>query len=397
MDESLKHFPIKDFHRLRAMRPNTVEPLELTVPEKSFAVLLYEEGDEQELPLLRLEVRLKKNDPNGKEGPVQMIWNSTLRVFKLKVVGIDEATDSERERFLEARNLELERRQKAAEENNVDHADKPDQQNLTPEERRFRKDQRKREYEQRVRKEQQEMGMDEWTRQKRQKEEAFYQQKRLQTLAKLSETGKLIIDGNVGMDVDVAHLGWFGILSPRATMIKAFAPNTGVRVSCHPSLALPKKWGSYDKPMHDVNDDQDEGKATSQINDFNFEADSEDNGDYLGEDFDNNFDFDEDYNDEMSYDVDMFDDPYGGLEEDQEGSPNFRYVRGSKSPFHSPYGDEEDEDSTEKDPWAKYSGPNIGWKFDDDLRFSKNKKLKEGWNPIPKSEKETLKDTSMPK
>lgn len=388
MDESLKHFPIKDFNRIRAMRPSTIEPLELVVEEKSFSVLLYEDGDEQELPLLRIEVRLKKDDPDGQEGPVKMIWNSTLKIFKLVVVGIDEAIDGEKERFLQARELELQRRQAAQAESNPEQS-----QQLTPEERIQRKEEKRRLYEERVQQEQLEMGMAKWKEEQRKKLDAHYQQKRLKTLAKLSETGKLIIDGNVGMDVDVAHLGWFGILSPRATMIKAFAPNTGVRVSCHPSLALPKKWGSYNLPKDDSKTEETEEEQQARDEDFKFEDDPQGEGNYLDDSFDDDFDDDDDVRedfDEEAFADDMFGyDPLGEYadykelrEEEANATPNFRYVRGSKNP----YGNDgsEEEDNTAKHPWEKYSGRNVGWQYDEDLRFSKNTKLKEGWNPIPK-------------
>jgi hypothetical protein len=402
VDESLKHFPIKNFSRLRAMRPQTIQPVEITVPEKSFAVLLFEEGDEQELPLLRLEVRLKKNDPNGKEGPVNMIWNSTLRVFHLKVVGIDEALGMEKERYMEAREIEIEDRRK--DQHAVEVADT---QNLTKEEREQRKERKKQEYLQRLREEQREMGMTAWKELDEERNKATYVRNRLKTLAKLSEVGTLVVDGNVGMDVDIAHLGWFGILSPRSTMIKAYAPNTGVRVTCHPSLALPKKWGSYDKPKDtsvkgksadEGAKDKDKRSTRARANeDVSFEAGSDDDEDDLGaDDFDDDFDdeFDEDLDfgdDEGDEDEDfgagdMYDSPYSDDVEERGGS-SFRYVRGSRNPFQS-FDVEEDADGKPKDPWGKYSGENVGWQYDEDVRFSKNPNIKEGWNLIPKTEEE---------
>jgi hypothetical protein len=336
-----------------------------------------------------------------------LIWNSTLPVFHLKVNGIDDAIGTEKERFMEAKEMELEERKKRQEQEQQSAAtEETDVSHLSKEERDQRRERRRREYEERVRQEQKEMGMKKWKELDEEKRKVTYLRNRLRTLAKLSEVGTLVIGSNVGMDVDIAHLGWFGILSPRATMIKAFAPNTGVRVTCHPSLALPKKWGSFDKPRDEnvqakgsKSNKGTKAKGTRRSGggggddvDLNFEDGFDEETGYLGDDFDDDFDDDMDFDEEEGDDDEslfgggMYDSPYTeDMDGGADGGSSFRYVRGSRNPFQGHGG--EDKKDTPKDPWAKFSGENVGWHYITDVRFSKNPNIKDGWNPIPKLEK----------
>jgi hypothetical protein len=320
------------------------------------------------------------------------------------VMSIDEAAGMEKERYEQARKLEEEDRERNRQ---TELANEPETLNLTKEERAARREQKKKEYAAKVKEEQKEMGMQAWQELDVERQKVFYARHRLKTLARLSEVGTLVVEGNVGMDVDVAHLGWFGLLSPRSTMIKAYAPNTGVRVTCHPSLALPKEWGGYEKPkdtsVKGKSGKEKEKKQRAVANkDYSFEAGSDDEEDDLSaaddfdDDFDNEFDEDFDFGEDGEEDGedddwgagDMYDSPYDDdLDIDGERKSSFRYVRGSKNPFET-FDVEEGADGKPKDPWAKYAGANVGWVFDEDTRFSKNPNIVDGWNPIPKTEEE---------
>ena len=366
---SLAHFPIRDFKRIRASRPTKIEATIQEVPEKSFAFLICEKGDES--PLVRVEVRLNKNAEG--EGPVRLVWNSTLPL-DTKVVDIESAWMEEKERAMQFEKMQDQRTPTPQSDPDPDPVPK-----LTPEERAARKAERKRLYEERIKQEQQELGMKEWKDQQKEKSAKKFEFVRAKSLAKLSEVDQVVIDGGVGMDLEIANFGWIGILPPRTAMVKTFAPSTGVRVVKTSPMALPADWGEYKTPP--TKEEKEPKKAQKELSDDEklshlFETDGisgwDDDGmvdeyGFWGDESEAGFwgdDTEYDDYDESGYSEDESERRYN-----KRGRPDRREQR----------------KQTKDDPWEKYSGEHVGWQFDADTRWSKGEKF-EGWNPVRKDE-----------
>lgn len=121
LDPSLGHYPIGDFRRVKARKPRrTVPHWHHDADRKSFAHLVQENHWPRAstnltttmayprktttngyLPLLRIEVRLKKKMMKAPDpGPVHLVWNSTMiDILTTDIVNIEEACLAERRRF----------------------------------------------------------------------------------------------------------------------------------------------------------------------------------------------------------------------------------------------------------------------------------------------------------
>ena len=379
LDESLKHFPIRNFRNIQAQKPNPIEPYIENVMDKSFCILICEKGDT--VPLMRIEVRLKKKAEG--EGPFHMAWNSTLNL-DVHITDIEQAREAEKERQKQLLVRDDSEREHTVDKSGTNKEDDNGFQNLSDKERAKRKEERekrqaerKRAYEDRLRQEQQELGMNEWKRRQKEKEAEREENVRMKTLAKLHQVNEVICDRGVGMNIAVANFGWLSILPPRPAMVKTFAPSTGVRVMNHSALALPSDWGPYEPYTPD------ESKKESATDEKTTDADSD-------EDYDENFEDEEyDYDEYEDYDpYDEYDDGVLGYDEDlafdgwdddveygRGGGGRHYYERGSRARGGA--------SSTSGDHWAKYSGEHVGWRFDADTRWAKGK-LQDGWNPIRK-------------
>lgn len=379
LDESVKHFPIRNFRQIRAQKPCQIKPEILQVTEKSFAMLICEKGDD--MPLLRIEVRLKKSDEG--EGPVRLVWNSILEL-DIFIVDIDQARQAEAKRMQQ---LEKDKGQEANQNRMKDDGGDDERKVLSKEEKAKQKAERKRAYEERVRQEQRELGMDEWKRQQKEKMVLQEQVQRLKSLAKLHEVNEVICDAGVGMDIAVAHFGWLGILPPRSAMIRTFAPSTGVQVTNHSALALPREWGDY-KPY--IMEEQSAGEHDGASDG---DSDGASDGASDGDSDDDDYDFDDHYH------LDGYDDDLEFSGSDEEGYESFEdedyddwQVRrsGARSQRRYKRGQRTVSKKIVVDYWASHSGKNVGWKFDADTRWSEGK-LEEGWNPIREEKRDEAK------
>jgi len=335
LDQSTKHFPIRDLQQLRAQRPTPIEPRIMEVAEKSFAVLICEKGDE--LPLLRMEIRLKRNAEG--EDPVRLVWNSILDL-DVTIVDIAKAREAEVERARRTEHKSEQEIRRGDDEEQVENG-----QRLSKEDKALRKAERKRAFEEKIRQEQKELGKEEWKRRQRDREAQKMEMRRAQDLAKLFGVSEVICEGDCGTDIVVADFGWLVILPPRPVMVKTFAPSTGVRVTSHAALAMPGSWGELKRIRSGVKEE---------------EAD----------------DSDEEYDEELGWFDDEYDDEFGWFDDDVY---EHDITSGPKRRSW--------ERSDPTDPWEMYSGENVGWRFDADTRWSK-RDIMEGWNPIPTSPEE---------
>lgn len=357
LDESLKHFPIRNFAAIRAQRPTQIEPVIFEENRNSFAVILCEPGDD--LPLLRIEVRLKKNAVG--EGPVRLVWNSILNL-DAKIVDIDSALQDETRRLREVEQ-DKEDRRRVSEEQDSSTA------SLSKEERRRLKEERRKEYEKKVKREKAELGMQEYLRLERERTREFEETKRFRTLAQLDKVHEIVIERQVGMDITVANFGWLGILTPRTALVRTYAPSTGVRVSNHPTIGLPSEWGDFERPG-----EEEESTADEYVDEFDEFMDSDDfDDDYVPDEYAY-----QGYEDgEYGWASDMFDDEDYGSDSDDDESSSFNYKARKKKRQRN---QKKRSWKEPKDIWERFSGKNIGWEFCHDGRFSKT--LEEGWNPI---------------
>lgn len=384
LDASLAHFPIRNFRQIRAQRPNQVQPHILEVPKKAFCLLIFEKGDD--LPLLRVEVRMKKG-AEGDDGPVHMVWNSTLDLDS-KIVDIKEAHEAEYARVTEQlleksaqKQLQQEQRQEHQQQQNLNQQPTQDEspRPLTDEERKRRKEERRGLYQERVKQEQRELGKEEWHRRQHELRTKTLEEHRSKILTKLSEIDQVIVDAHVGMDITIANFGWIGFLSSQTTMIKTFAPSTGVRVVSHQALALPSSVGKYKMPA------KAKKERTAKGDDGSGEDPDDDNDEDYDEDEDEDFEEDE-WEEENSYagdeDYSGYDDEYSNMFGD-DGVGNFddsgdgKKRRWYRREEYTVGGKGEDKN----DPWAKYSGKYVGWMYESDTRFAKMGRP-EGWVSI---------------
>jgi ribosome biogenesis GTPase A len=347
LDESLKHFPIRNLRAIRAQRPSQIQPQIFESLEEAFCLLICEKGDD--LPLLRIEIRLKRNVEG--EGPVRLVWNSFLNL-ESKIMDIVAAREDERQREID---VQLEADRKKQEQRQVEK----ELENLSKEERQRRKEQRRTEHNERMKKEMSEMGDHEWKRHQDRMKIDFENAKRLLDLAKLVEVNQFLLERKIGTDIAVANFGWLGVVVPRTALIKVFAPSSGVRATSYPTVGLPLEFGEYINKASDI-ENIPEDDSNEDLSDDDYNEDLSDDG--------NVWDLSDDYDllsDESYDDFREWDEDNGGCVEDE--SPYSRLVK----------------ETVSKDVWAKYSGENVGWQFDADGRFLKGD-LEEGWNPLRK-------------
>ena len=384
LDESTAHFPIRNFREIRAQRPNQIVPHIYAVPKKSFCLLITEKDDE--FPLLRVEIRLKKDENasgGDEDSPVHVIWNTTLDL-DTHIEEIKDAHLAEQDRFkryiLDAGPTpeEIAQKQKQLEEQDEDQQQQ--QRPRTEEERKSRKEEKRLAYLARVRAEQLELGKEEWYRREEERKRKFFDEQRSKVLAKLVEVNQTVVESEVGMDVAIANFGWIGFACNRTAMIKVYAPNSGVRVVCSPTIALPSNVGHYRTPPAPVKREkqmQKQKKKKMGIDDF--DMDEYDDDVVMDED-----DFGEFAEDGMDYGGGFEYSGYDGLDDFGFGADpmddemNDEIEHGKKRRWYNPDQFKIDQEDT-TDPWAKFSGKYVGWQFDDDMRFSKRKDLVEGW------------------
>jgi ribosome biogenesis GTPase A len=385
LDESTAHFPIRNFRSIRAQRPHQIQPHIMEVPKKSFCLLITEHDDE--FPLIRIEVRLKKDD-SEEDGPVHIVWNSTLDL-DTKIVEIKEAHEAEHDRFkryiLDAPPPRVENPRPEPVEQPERPADAPP---LTKAEKERIKEEKRKAYLERIAQEKKEIGLEEWFRREEERKRQFFEDNRHRALGKLVEVNQVVVDAEVGMDVSIFNFGWIGFVSSRTAMIKTYAPSTGVRVVCTPTMALPPSVGHYRVPAVE--------KVQSPKRKSRQNATSEDDEDSDGEELDYDDDYmlddgDMNFGDFTDGDLEFGGggyeyDGYNGYDEfGFEGTAEFEDEQGGGMGGGSKrrrwYFPEQHQIDTggKDDPWARFSGQNIGWQFDRDMRFSKNKNLVEGW------------------
>ena len=238
-------FPIRNFKALLARRPRPVVPQVHVVENeeefRSMALLVWEKRDgAPSWPLLRVEVRLKK-DAEG-DGPVQLVWNSTLNdaVLESTVVDLRQAREDERRRAAAEQERQAERRREEEERAR-------EKARLTPEERERGKEERRLEHERRETQLREELGEEAYRRHQKREAADRFEEKRRSLLAELVEVHKVVLEGGVGTDICVANFGWLGILLPRTALVRTCAPHPGVRVDSCPTMALPVSFGDYDR------------------------------------------------------------------------------------------------------------------------------------------------------
>ena len=122
LDPSLKHYPIRDFARIKAMKPSKVVPQwHDSGDRKSFALLVYEKSNQCNntdiIPLLRIEIRLRKpKDAQSHDdvAPVKLVWNSILNpILSTSISSIEEAHSLEDGIEKAARDAAQKRREEA--------------------------------------------------------------------------------------------------------------------------------------------------------------------------------------------------------------------------------------------------------------------------------------------
>jgi hypothetical protein len=407
LDESTAHFPIHNFREIRAQRPNKIEPHVYAVPKKSFCLVITEKDDE--FPLMRIEVRLKKDAASAEkkeegeeeeDSPVHIVWNSTLDL-DTHIMEIKDAHLAEQDRFKRfVLNVALTPEQMAQKQKQLeDERDRDEQQEQqqqqrprTEEEKKARKEEKRLAYLARVKAEQEEMGKAEWHRREEERKRKFFDEQRSKILAKLIEVNQVVVDEEVGMDIAIANFGWIGFASGRTAMIKVYAPSSGVRVVCTPTMGLPGNVGHYRTPPPPKKsiEKQKAKKKQRKMGGEDYDEDDDDD-----DDEDVEFDDIEFGGDEYGFtgDYDEFADTginygggheYDGFEVDDEfgftsgGEFNEDLQGGKKRRWYNPEEFKIDKEDA-NDPWAQYSGKNVGWQFDADMRFSKSKTRIEGW------------------
>jgi ribosome biogenesis GTPase A len=384
LDHSQHHFPIRNIQQLLAERPTQIQPLIFEVPEttKSFALLISEKGGHDELPLLRFEVRLRKDGVNPDGEPVRLVWNSTFPL-NAKVVDIMEARKDEKERrTLWENKMEQERaldRQKkptteeVEQEPNKRREDRP-LVTTTEEEKAQRRAERRQAFQEKVRQEKMELGNAEWHRREKEREAQRAEDRRSKVLAELSEVAPAVIcDGGYGTDICVANFGWLGFLAPVKVKIVAFAPSTGVKVSSHPTLSLPISWGEFQRATMDdeEKDDEAEGEYGDGDGDSDDSDDDDDDDDGWGY-IDDGWGYEDDVT--MDFETSRNDDDFD--DDDEEFEP--KEYKMSRRSFQRTT-----TTNQKPDPWEKYSGKHVGWQFYGDMRWSRER-CKKGGIQFPK-------------
>lgn len=361
LDPSLSHFPIRNFRRIKAQRPNQIQPQFHEVNEKSFAFLVYDEDDGKiPLPLLRVEIRLKKEGGNDEDpGPVHLVWNSTLEVLSTNVRSIEEAVAAENKRMDVLENYEEAQKEKAQKE--------AEEREMNPEQVKSKdREQKKREYKERVKAEKKELGLEEWKRREEALKEQQLQTKRLKALAQLKKVSQEQLGPGKAMEIDIAHFGSLGILSPRTTLVRVFAPKTGIQITSDPAMSVPPQWEEF--TFEPRGSQSSHGKEHDD-----FDEDSDD--DFAG--FDDDGFFDEQY---AEYDEFEEYDEYGEFGGDYEWEDDLQdnsYQR-DNSAYYKP-----------DRKWTEFSGKSIGWEYAE-MRYVRGD-LVDGWFPIEVKKEEKKK------
>lgn len=361
LDPTLAHFPIRDYRRIKAMRPTQIQPQWHTVDEKSFALLVFEDSapDEQPLPLLRIEVRLKrdkKDEEGGAEelGPVQLVWNSTLNLLATDTRSIEQCVSEEKNRFQQVRQ-EMEKEKEEAEKAEEETVA------LTPEERVARKKQKQLEWLQQQRAEKEELGLEEFKRKEEAKKDEDYQKQRLKGLARLKKVGEQEMKGGTAMDIDVVHFGSLGIVCPRQALVRVFAPSDGTQISFRPQMVVPPQWEEQIKPREaDEEEDWDNGEDHITAGESDEEEDWDDGDEVDWDDEDDVDDWGGDWNNEGF----GFEEPYD-FEEPvySEGRNRFPGL-----------------DKGNKRRWEDLSGEAVGWVFHEKPHYHRGDFV-DGWQP----------------
>lgn len=351
LDVTKHHFPVRNIEKLQRTAPSQIVPVQLSSSQNRFVVQIGEEGDDERLPLLRVVVRHKRegrkeqgggkrNTQNGKE--TRLVWNS---VFALKAKVFDESPPPPPTR-------------KTAREKSDDRetsvGSNTKQGEISPLDRKARKEARRRAWEARIKAEQKEIGMKEWRRREEARRLEQAEEQRTIKLSNLQKVASFKIQAGKGTDVAVKDFGWFGFLAPRDALLEVYAPSTGAKVSATPTLSLPLEWGWKGNSV-----DEENGYEEDELH----VGDEEES--YIGHEWDDYSGWDdysewEDFRDYDSWNLSDYEtDDFS--ENDNSRSSKGREVAG--------------------DPWAEYAGPNIGWEFLADTRWSEGSKSA-GWNRI---------------
>ena len=361
LDPSLSHYyPIRDFARIKAMKPNKIMPQWHDTEKKSFAFIVYENSDngsvddDDALPLLRIEVRLKKNaQHNESPSPLKLVWNSILNdsILSTRIISIGEALAAEEKRIAlkDKAKQELQQKMEVAQEV-APHK--------TPEEKTKYKEMKQNEYFENKMAKIAELGKEEWERQKADEQ---HQQKQLKLLAALSLVSKDKIKAGKPAEISIEHFGGLGILSPSTdALVLVYAPSTGILPACHDMLAVPPEWEDF------VQIDDDDDKSQSKDHDSDEEQGDTESDEEDLEDM-------EEWGFQMDDEWDVMD-PVS-----DEAYPAFATFEPVERDFGNAI------DSGEM-MWSEYSGENIGWKFDHKPRFVRGEFV-DGWHPVEEQSK----------
>ena len=330
LDPSLKHYPIRDFARIKAMKPCKIVPQwHNSGDRKSFALLVYEKSDQQcntdIIPLLRVEIRLRKPKDNqrldDKVAPVQLVWNSIVNpILSTSISSIEEAHSLEDRIEKDARDAAQKRREEA--ESNIDSAQR------TPEEKAKEKETKRKLFNEKKRKEIAELGYEKYATLQKKKEDELHQQKQLKLLSTLSLVKKEKLKAGKPSELSIEHFGSLGILSPSCSaLVMVYAPSSGIFPSFHDIMTVPGKW---EADISDVDDETDD-ESDDELDDFDFDTWNNAVTDYAA---------------------------FEPIERD-----------------HGVTVDDAD------DIWSEYKGEKVGWRFDNKPRYVKGKFV-DGWQPI---------------
>jgi len=289
LDPSLKHYPIFEFRRIKAMKPTRVQPVWHTVDRKSFALCVAEdtsmyeekfeiEGTNDVLPLVRVEVRLKK--PNRRRGgrrqdttskeeehpkPVRLVWNSILHnVLTTNITSIEEWHVSKEKRAEELQRAEQKEKEMASEiitdmisEDLAKLKEQKDDIMISEDLPKIKGDidviskevaQIKEEKQISSERSRKDESMNQYMLQKKEqyKQHLLDRQKRLASLSMVSED---IVPAGKAREINIEHFGSLGIVSPSTdALVRVYAPNTGIRCTCHPPMVVPPQWKRIVRP-----------------------------------------------------------------------------------------------------------------------------------------------------
>jgi hypothetical protein len=296
------------------------------------------------LPLIRIEIRLKKkkearHDGDTNPGPVLLAWNSTFNeILTTSVADIEECRSAERRR-LDALSA-VDSNQRAFSPPVKKEGNKEDGQSQRDEELTQTEVQKPEQYEQ--------LGEDDRHEQVR--------QKRLSSLKLVSED---VIEAEKTTEIAVANLGSLTLRAEEPCLVRVFAPSSGVRPVCGPAMVVPHKW---EGDVFDNIDDQDVGDE-----DVDFSVWATPPDDLWGRDDGDGF-------------HDFVYENYGDIPE--------AYLRDSESEGHSRKKKSYHDRSYHRPRrWEEFSGTNIGWVFDEKPIYVRGA-LVDGWRPVEKQPKE---------